>query len=125
MKDGQTNRNENLRIRTKKYASAVGRLFCCLPGRRAEVDVLEKQMLRSGTSVAANHREASRARSNAQFTSKIETCLQEAHENMLWLELLRDDCAITDDSLVWLHGETNELISIFVTMVKKVKEREE
>jgi len=44
---------------------------------------------------------------------------------MLWLELLRDDCAVADDSLVWLLGETNELISIFVAMVKKVKEREE
>lgn len=125
MKEGKTNRNENLRIRTKAYASAVVRLFCGLPRRRAEVDILGRQMLRSGTSVAANYREASRARSNAEFVSKIGVCLQEADETMLWLELLRDDCAVADDSLVWLLGETNELISIFVAMVKKVKEREE
>jgi len=88
-----------------------------------ECQVIGKQLLRSGTSVAANYREASRARSNAEFISKIEICVQEAEETMLWLELLRDDCAIISDKLDWLFDESNQLISIFVTMSKNVKMR--
>jgi four helix bundle protein len=116
-------RKEILRQRTKKYASAVIRLYCELPKNRMECQIIGKQLLRSGTSVAANYREASRARSNAEFISKIEICVQEADESMLWLELLRDDCAIISDKLDWLLDESNQLISIFVTMSKNVKMR--
>ncbi len=82
------------RERTKAFASVTIRLFCKLPGNRTEVSVLAKQLLRSGTSVAANYREASRARSDSEFVSKIDQCAQEADESMLRLELLRDDCGI-------------------------------
>jgi four helix bundle protein len=78
-------------------------------------------MLRSGTSVAANFREASRARTTTEFVSKIEVCIQEADETELWLELLRDDCSFADHRLTELLIETNELISIFVTMAKRSK----
>jgi len=111
------------RDRTKKYASAVIRLYCSLPKNRPEVQVLGKQLLRSGTSVAANYREASRARSDAEFVSKIDLCTQEADESSLWLELLKEDCEIESQLLDWLLSETNELIAIFVTMSKKVKSR--
>lgn len=114
-------RKELLRQRTKEYASKVIRLYCELPKNRMECQVIGKQLLRSGTSVAANYREASRARSNAEFISKIDICPQEADESMLWLELLRDDCTIISDKLDWLLDESNQLISIFVTMSKKVK----
>ncbi len=113
----------DLRQRTKTYAAALIRLFCSLPKGRAEVQVLGKQLLRSGTSVAANYREASRARSDAEFVSKIEQCAQEADETMLWLELLRDDCGIRANNLDSLLQESDELIAIFVTMSKKVKSR--
>lgn len=73
--------------------------------------------------MAANYREASRARSDAEFVSKIDQCAQEADESLLWLELLHDDCAIQPDALNRLLKESNELISIFVTMSKKVKNR--
>ena len=116
-------KKEDLRKRTKKYASAVIRLYCSLPKKRAEVQVLGRQLLRSGTSVAANYREASRSRSDAEFVSKIELCAQEADESELWLELLRDDCGICSDDLLWLLKESDELISIFVTMSKNVKRR--
>ena len=116
-------KKKDLRERTKKYASRVIRLYVSLPKSRAEVQVLGKQLLRSGTSVAANYREASRARSDAEFISKIETCSQEADESMLWLELLEEDCGIESDLLIELRKETNEMISIFVTMVKNVKKR--
>ena len=73
-------KKQDLRERTKVFASHIIRLYVSLPGRRTEVAVVGKQMLRSGTSVAANYREASRARSDAEFVSKIETCTQEADE---------------------------------------------
>lgn len=92
-----------------------------MPKNRTEIQILGRQFLRSGTSVAANYREASRARSNADFISKIELCAQEADETQLWLELLRDDCGIKSESLYSLLDESDELISIFVTMSKKVK----
>src|SRR5580658_5494995 len=111
------------RKRTKAFASVTIRFFCALPKGRAEVQIIGKQLLRSGTSVAANYREASRARSDSEFVSKIEQCAQEADETILWLELLRDDCSIQSIQLDWLLKEADELIAIFVTMSKNVKLR--
>jgi four helix bundle protein len=116
-------RKEEFRRRTKRYASCVIRLHCSLPKERAEVQILGRQLLRSGTSVAANYREASRARSDQEFISKIETCAQEADESLLWLELLQEDCGIKSEKLEWLLRESDELISIFVTMARNVKNR--
>ena len=121
--EDQSAKKELFRRRTKQYASGIIRLYCSLPKGRAECQVIGKQLLRSGTSVAANYREASRARSDAEFVAKIELCSQEADESMLWLELLHDDCTIKSDLLDSLSKESNELISIFVTMSKKVKQR--
>ncbi len=78
--------------------------------------VLGKQVLRSGTSVAAHAREASRARSDSELGSKVEGLLQEADESELWLELLRDDCGLRGDSLDELLRETNELLAILTSM---------
>lgn len=80
-------------------------------------------MLRSGTSVAANHREASRARSDAEFIAKIELCTAEADETLLWLELLEEDCDAPTSLIQPLRRETDELIAIFVTMAKRTKLR--
>jgi four helix bundle protein len=112
---------KEFRDRTKKYASGVVRFYASLPRSRKEVDVLGYQLLRSGTSVAAHTREASRARSDAEFCSKIDGALQEADESELWFELLRDDCAIRGKELEQLLLETSELIGIFVTMVERTK----
>jgi four helix bundle protein len=84
--------SDDLRERTKGFASAIIRLYVQLPKRRKEVEILGNQLLRSGTSVAAHAREASRARSYSEFCSKLDGLLQEADESQLWLELLRDDC---------------------------------
>jgi len=113
--------SDELRKRTKNYASSVVRLFTALPKRQAEAQVIGRQLLRSGASVAANFREASRARTTSEFISKLEVCIQEADETDLWLELLRDDCGISSEQIKELLVETNELISIFVTMVKRSK----
>ena len=112
---------EELRDRTKQFASRIVRFYTQLPRNRREVEVLGHQLLRSGTSVAAQVREASRARSDAEFCSKLDGALQEADESQLWLELLRDDCGIKTNELEALWKEADELISIFTTMVAKTK----
>jgi 23S rRNA-intervening sequence protein len=68
--------------------------------------------------IAVKHR----GRSDAEFCSKLDAALQEADESALWLELLRDDCGITAKQLTDLIAETDELISIFVT-VNRTKRR--
>jgi four helix bundle protein len=80
---------ENLRERTKQFALRVIRLYSALPQRGATF-VLGNQVLKSGTSVGAHYREAQRAKSNADFISKIEGALKELDETTYWLELLGD-----------------------------------
>ena len=116
--------SEELRQRTKRYASEVIRLYVKLPKTREEVKVLGHQLLRSGTSVAAHAREASRARSDAEFCSKLDSLLQEADESQLWIELLRDDCGIQGEQINQLIQETGELKAIFTTMVSKLRKAE-
>ena len=113
--------SEELRRRTKEYASAIVRFYVMLPRSREEVKVLGHQLLRSGTSVAAHAREASRARSDSEFCSKLDGLLQEADESQLWLELLRDDCGIRGEAVDALLGETDQLLAIFTTMVSKLR----
>jgi four helix bundle protein len=113
--------SQELRQRTKQYASAIIRFFVKLPKEREEVRVLGKQLLRSGTSVAAHAREASRARSDSEFCSKLDGLLQEADESQLWLELLQDDCGIAGESVEPLLRETDELLAIFTSMVAKLR----
>ncbi|MBX3744337.1 MAG: four helix bundle protein [Verrucomicrobiae bacterium] len=67
LEDSYEGKKSDLRARTKGFAGGVIRFFRELPRERVEVAVIGKQLLRSGTSVAANYREASRARSNAEF----------------------------------------------------------
>jgi len=113
--------SEELRGRTRRYASAIIRCYVTLPKERDEVRVLGRQLLRSGTSVAAHAREASRARSDSEFCSKLDGLLQEADESQLWLELLRDDCGIQGERLDQLLRETDEVLAIFTTMVSKLR----
>ena len=113
--------SDELRTRTRRYASLIVRLFVALPKHRPEAQVVGRQLIRSGTSVVANFREAARARTTSEFVSKLEVCIQEADETDLWLDLLRADCGISDRKIDDLLNETNELISIFVTMVKRSK----
>jgi four helix bundle protein len=115
--------SEEFRGRTKAFAAGVIRLFVKLPKQREEVRVLGKQLLRSGTSVAAHVREASRARSDEEFVSKLGGALQEADESQLWLELLREECAIEPKLTQPLEQESSELIAIFTTMIKKTKDK--
>jgi len=118
-------RKKAMRKRTKDFAGSAVDLYISLDKRRREQVILGEQMLRSGTSVAANYREASRARSDADFISKIELCAGEADETELWLELLTEKCGVDENKTQPVWDEADELISIFVTMSKKTKKRAE
>ena len=110
----------DLRLRTKQFALRVIRLFAALP-RRPEADVIGRQVLRSGTSIGANFREAHRARSDAEFISKLGDCLKELDETCYWLELLIDAEIVAVDRLSTLLEECNQLIAILTTIAKKMK----
>lgn len=112
-----------MRRRTKAFASLVVRFYIGLDKRREELRILGKQLVRAGTSVAANYRESSRARSPDEFIAKVEICVQEADETQLWLELLRDDCAISSALIDPIWKEADELIAIFITMAKNTKDK--
>ena len=114
--------NEDLKERTRRFALRIIRLYTSLP-RTTEAQVIGKQVLRSGTSVGAHYREAQRAKSDADFISKIEGGLQELDETAYWLELLVEASIVPADKLPPLLAETDELIAIFVTIVTKVKKR--
>jgi four helix bundle protein len=111
-----------MRRRTKVFAGSIVRFYCKLDKCRDELRVLGKQLLRAGTAVAANYREASRARSPAEFIAKIELCAQEADESQLWLELLRDDCGVSASQVDPIWNEADQLIAIFVTMARNTKD---
>ena len=123
MKD-ETNRPRDLKGRTKEFALSVIRLYASLP-KSSEAQVLGRQMLRSGTSVGAHYREASRSRSNAEFVSKIEGGLQELEETGCWLELLLESGIVPAARGNQLIAEVNELTAILVTTVRNVKRRNE
>src|ERR1700722_13232675 len=115
--------SERFRQRSKDYAVGEIRFYVKLPKTREEVRVLGKQLLRSGTSVAAHVREASRARSDEEFISKLGGALQEADESILWLELLREECGIAPTEILPMEKEADELVAIMTTMINKTKNR--
>jgi four helix bundle protein len=109
-----------LKVRTKQFALRIIRLSASLPGTLAG-RMIGTQILRSGTSVGAQYREGCRARSNAEFISKLEASLQELEETAYWLELLLEGEVVPKERLTDLCKETDELIAILVTCVKKAK----
>ena len=110
----------DLRQRTKCYAIRIVRLYRSLP-HSSDAQVLGKQLLRSGTSVAANYRAACRARSRAEFISKISIVLEEADESAFWLELLGETEVVLPEKLATLIRETNELTAIFGASLRTSK----
>jgi four helix bundle protein len=116
MKSGE----RDLGSRTKVFARRIIRLYRALP-RETVAQVLGKQVLRAGTSVGANYREAHRARSKAEFIAKIGDCLKEADETIYWLELIADEQVVRRERLLALLNESNELVAIFVTISKNAR----
>ena len=110
----------DLRDRTKTFGLRVVRMFSCLP-KSPEAQVLGKQVLRSGTSVGANYREAFRARSKPEFASKCGDCPKEIEETAYWLELLVDANIVPAEKLAPLRQECDELTAIFVSVIKSTR----
>jgi len=110
----------DLRERTKNFALGVVRMFAKLP-KTTEAQGLGRQLLRSGTSVGANYREAYRGCSRAEFISKCGDCLREIEETAYWLELLVAADIASFDDLASLRQECDELTAIFVSIIKQSK----
>ena len=115
---------EELKERTKVFALRIIRL-CTSLERGNAAGVIGRQLLRSGTSVGAQYREAARARSAAEFISKLESVIQELDETSYWLELLEGSELVKKPMLADLRDELEELISIFVASVKTAKTNKE
>jgi four helix bundle protein len=115
------NDEKDLGPRTKVFARRIIRLYAALPRNNVVAQVLGKQTLRAGTSVGANYREAYRARSKAEFISKIGDCLKEADETLYWLELLMEESVMPTKRLQPLANEANELVAILTTISKHSK----
>jgi four helix bundle protein len=108
--------DRDLKFRTKEYALGIIRLFSELP-KRTEVQILGRQLFRSGTSVGAKYREATPDKSTADFISKIEGSLQELEESEYWLELLAESGFSPEERLLALKKETGELKGISFSLV--------
>ncbi len=111
---------EELRERTKQFAYRLIRVFRSLP-RSTEAQVIGKQLLRSGTGVAANYRAANRARTHAEFVAKIGIVVEEADETVFWLECLCDNGIVRKERLNDLLNEGEQLLAIFAASQQTAK----
>jgi four helix bundle protein len=117
MKRSGSQSPQHLQARTHQFALRIIRLVDSLPKSRS-ADHIAGQLLRSGTSVGANYRAACRARSPAEFRSKLGIVEEESDESALWLELLGDSKLIRKERLSDLHREANEITAMVVASIK-------
>jgi len=110
----------DLKERTKTFAMRVVRLVSTLP-RNPSTDVVGRQLLRSGTSVAANYRAARRARSRKEFLAKLGIVEEEADESVFWLELLTDAGLAASGEVIALRNEASELVAITVSSIRTAR----
>ena len=111
-----------MQARTKEFAIEIIKFFAKLP-KTEEARVLGRQLLRAGTSVAANYRAACRSKSEADFIHKIGTVVEEADESLLWLELLEEAGLCPAVALAPLRSEADELVRIFQTSLSTAKHK--
>ncbi|MFZ1753658.1 MAG: four helix bundle protein [Caldilineaceae bacterium] len=116
--------HQALRDRTKRFASRIIKLYAYLQQQYHYNDaalVIGKQLLRSGTGCAANHREAKHSRSRADRIAKFYIVVQELEESALWLELLREHEMAHVEGIDQLLDETNQMISIFIASINTLR----
>ena len=111
---------EELRDRTKAFALQIIRLYRSLPFR-TDTQVLGKQLLRCGTSVAANYRAVCRARSKAEFIARIGITAEEADEAVLWIELLTESGIVKPEMTEGILSEARELAAILTVSLQTAK----
>jgi four helix bundle protein len=114
-------KHDNLRDRTKQFALRIILLVEKLAKGKA-ADVIGRQLLRSGTSVAANYRAACRAKSAADFISKMGTVEEETDESLFWMELLIEAKLVNEGFLKEPALEAEEILKIIVSSIKTAKE---
>lgn len=112
---------KDLEQRTKRFSLSVIKFAGSL-SRDRSADTLARQLLRSATSIGANYREANRGVSRADFANKIGTVQKESSETQYWLELLIESGIAKENALI-LHKEASELLAIFTSIGKKLKEK--
>jgi four helix bundle protein len=113
---------DDLKDRTKRFAVSVIRL---VEGNSLPIagQVIVRQLIRSAMSVRANYRSACRARSKAEFISKLHIVLEESDESLYWLELWRELRLPNQAQLEAVYAEGNELTAIFVAALKTARSR--
>ena len=112
--------NRDLKERTKKFALQVIKVVEMLPkGRTA--DIIGRQLLKAGTSVGANYRAACRAKSTADFISKMDIVEEEADETIFWMELLIEAGLVHKDDLIPHLDEANQILAITVSSIKTAR----
>ena len=114
---------EQLREKTKQFAIRMVRLFQSLP-KNEEGRIIGKQVLRAGTSVAANYRAVCRARSRAEFISKRGVAVEEADETVFWLEILVETGIVPRVRMEELLAEANELLAILAASQRTARARQ-
>ena len=113
---------ETMKARTKSFSLRVVKIVGSLPQGQAS-DVMGRQLLRSGTSVAANYRAACRSRSSADFIHKMCIVEEEADESIFWMELLGESGLINEQQTKDLMIEANELLAITVSSINTARKR--
>ncbi len=111
-----------LKERTKKFALRIIRLAYALP-KDDLGNTIRKQIIRSGTSVAANYRAVLRARTDPEFISKFNIVIEECDETLFWLELIMESGLVPSGKVEPLHKEADELVSIFCSSQKTMKDK--
>ena len=109
-----------LKARCKQFSLRVMRLTRALPNDRV-ANPIANQLIRSGTSVAANYRAACLAKSRADFISKVGTAVEEADESALWMELIMEDGILPTEKVSPLWQEANELTAIFLASIQTAR----
>ena len=113
---------EQMKSRTKEFAKQVINLCRQLPATR-EGRLIGDQFFRAGTSVGANYRAACRARSKADFISKLSIVLEETDESLYWLEIIGENKIVNPNLLTDLTKEAKELVAIFTSSLNTAKKR--
>ena len=108
-------------IRTKSFEFAVAVTQCCRELVEHKEYVLSKQLLRAGTSIGANVREAVYASSRRDFHYRLTVALRECSETMFWLELLSASHYIDSQTFDILHRNAKELLKILTSITKTIR----
>ena len=110
---------KDIRERAFSFACRIVKLYQFLARQKGVSEIMGKQIVRSGTSIGANLEEAAGGQSKADFISKCNIALKESRETYYWLRILKECKLVPADKLNNLIGESNELVAILTTIVKK------